>query len=116
LGQYLEFDSDVPLWNSFHPKISNNHHMSATNAKLALWGFGVFALTTAQSQACAVCMGGKSGPLADATNGAIFLMLGLLVTVLGLISLVGYTLVRRGKQAVAGHVQLIESVSESNLS
>lgn len=90
--------------------------MSARNAKLGLLGLGVFVLTNAQSHACAVCMGGKSGPLADATNGVIFLMLGLLATVLGLISLVGYTLVRRGKQAIAGHVQLIESVSESNLS
>ncbi|MEI6712352.1 MAG: hypothetical protein WCO60_01270 [Verrucomicrobiota bacterium] len=90
--------------------------MSPKNAKLALFVIVAFVVTNAQSHACTVCMGGKSGPLADATNGAIFLMLGLLATVLALISLVGYTLVRRGKQAVAGHVQLIESVSESNLS
>lgn len=85
-------------------------------AKSALVVALALSLTTIQVQACTVCMGAKSGPLAEATNGAIFLMLGLLATVLTMISLVGYTLVRRGRETVAGHAQMMESVSESNLS
>lgn len=49
------------------------------------------------ARACSVCMGAKSGPLADATNGAIFLLLGVLFVVLGLISFAGYAIVRRGQ-------------------
>ncbi len=64
--------------------------------------------------ACSVCMGAKTGPLADATNGVIFLMLGVLGVVLSLISFAGFTIVRRGKVPVAPHVELISSLPDSN--
>jgi len=38
-------------------------------------------LAEQSSSACAVCMGKQSGPLAEATNAAIFLMLGVLLSV-----------------------------------
>ena len=36
--------------------------------------------------ACTACMGDSTGPIGEAANGAIFVMLGVLATVLGLIS------------------------------
>jgi hypothetical protein len=43
-----------------------------------------------EASACTACMGGSTGPIGEAANGAIFVMLGVLAVVLGLISLVGY--------------------------
>jgi flagellar biogenesis protein FliO len=79
--------------------------------------FGVgallFALLSQAASACTVCMG-ANGTLGEAANGAIFVMLGVLVVVLGLISLVGYSLVKRGQAPLPPHAELADIVPTSN--
>ena len=48
------------------------------------------------ARACSVCMGANGGPLAEAYNGAIFLMLGVL---LGVFSAIGYFMFRMATRA-----------------
>lgn len=62
---------------------------------------------------CTVCMGGAGGPLAEAANGAIFLMLGLLLVVFGCLILGGLVLARRGARPIPEHFQLLNSIRES---
>jgi hypothetical protein len=57
---------------------------------------------------------GANGTLGEAANGAIFVMLGVLVVVLGLISLVGYSLVKRGQAPLPPHAELADIVPTSN--
>lgn len=73
----------------------------------------LFIAAPSSSQACSVCMGG-GGLTAEAANGAIFVMLGVLLGVLGLIVLAGYSLVKRGQMPVPPHAELVRSLSESN--
>ena len=65
--------------------------------------------------ACTVCMG-ANGPLGEAANGAIFVMLGVLFLVLGLISLVGYSLVKKGQAPLPAHAEFSSEISTPNLS
>ncbi len=76
---------------------------------LALW-----LMAEQPAQACTACMGASTGPIGEAANGAIFVMLGVLAFVLGLISLAGYSIVRRSRVPVP-HAELVRSLSESNL-
>jgi hypothetical protein len=64
---------------------------------------------------CTACMGASNSALGEAANGAIFVMLGVLALVLGLISLAGYSLVRRSRLPMPPHQELARSLSESNL-
>ncbi|NBV84666.1 MAG: hypothetical protein EBS01_00010 [Verrucomicrobia bacterium] len=57
---------------------------------------------------------GANGALGEAANGAIFVMLGVLFLVLGLISLVGYSLVRRGRGPLPAHAEFSNIISSSN--
>ena len=57
-----------------------------------------YIVTSASASACSVCMGAKNGSLAEATNGAIFLLLGILAVVLIGVTAVGVALVRRSKR------------------
>jgi hypothetical protein len=66
--------------------------------------------------ACTACMGDSTGPIGEAANGAIFVMLGVLALVLGLISLAGYSLVKRANLPMPPHVELVRSIAGSNLS
>lgn len=74
----------------------------------------VFGVLTNSSQACTVCMGGN-GTLGEAANGAIFVMLGVLGAVLGLIVLAGYSVVRRGRLPLPPHAELARAMSNSNV-
>ncbi|NBV33061.1 MAG: hypothetical protein EBR81_04505 [Proteobacteria bacterium] len=65
--------------------------------------------------ACTVCMG-ANGPLGEAANGAIFVMLGVLFLVLGLISLVGYSLVKKGQAPLPAHAEFGSEISTPNVS
>jgi len=56
------------------------------------------------SEACSVCMG-ASGLTADATNNAIFFMLGTLFLVFGGIIAVGVSIVRRSRMAIPEYVE-----------
>ena len=76
-------------------------------------GLALLVSFTASSKACSVCMGG-GGLTAEAANGAIFVMLGVLAGVLGLIVLAGYGIVRRGQMPIPPHAELVRSLSESN--
>jgi hypothetical protein len=64
--------------------------------------------------ACTVCMG-ANGPLGEAANGAIFVMLGVLFLVLGLISLVGYSLVKKGQAPLPAHAEFGSRISTPNV-
>jgi hypothetical protein len=68
-----------------------------------------------QAFGCTACMGASNTALGEAANGAIFVMLGVLALVLGLISLAGYSLVRRSRLPMPPHQELARSLSESNL-
>jgi hypothetical protein len=56
------------------------------------------------AEACSVCMG-ASGLTADATNNAIFFMLGTLLLVFGGIIAVGISIVRRSRMAIPEYVE-----------
>ena len=74
-----------------------------------------FASLAQEASACTACMGASTGPIGEAANGAI-VMLGVLAVVLGLISLVGYSLVKRANLPMPPHVELVRSIAGSNLS
>ncbi len=81
---------------------------------------GILSITLLQSldqaaAACTVCMG-ANGPLGEAANGAIFVMLGVLFLVLGLISLVGYSLVKKGQAPLPAHAEFGSGISTPNVS
>lgn len=84
------------------------------STRLALSVALVSGVLTTSSQACTVCMGGN-GTLGDAANGAIFVMLGVLASVLGLIVLAGYSVVKRGRLPLPPHAELARAMSNSNL-
>ena len=60
--------------------------------------------------ACTVCMGSRGGLLAEAANGAIFLMLGILFVVFSGFIAGGMILVRRGRRPLPEHYQLLNSI------
>ena len=66
------------------------------------------------ANACTVCMG-ASGTIGEAANGAIFVMLGVLGSVLSLIVMAGYSVVRRGRMPLPPHAELAQAMSASNL-
>lgn len=57
------------------------------------------ALAPIVSQACTVCMGGDDTKVGPAMNGAIFLMLGCIGGVLGLLVLFAVSLIRRANNS-----------------
>jgi hypothetical protein len=102
------------VWFFVSKKGQVDNHMKTLLSPRYLLVISLAYFHQVQLHACSVCMGAKTGPLADASNGAIFLMLGVLAVVLSLISLAGFTIVRRGKVPVAPHVELISSLPDSN--
>jgi len=66
------------------------------------------------ANACTVCMG-ANGTIGEAANGAIFVMLGVLGSVLSLIVMAGYSVVRRGRMPLPPHAELAQAMSASNL-
>lgn len=60
--------------------------------------------------ACATCMGDENSNEAGAINAAIFLMLGFIGSVLGLLCVFAYHLYRRSQMPVPPHVQLAEMI------
>ena len=61
--------------------------------------------------ACTVCMGGQGTLLAEAANGAIFLMLGLLFFIFSCLIGAGVALARRARLPEAEHHTLLRSIS-----
>jgi len=72
----------------------------------------IFAPVSAR--ACTVCMG-SNGTIGEAANGAIFVMLGVLGSVLGLIVMAGYSVVKRGRLPLPPHAELARAMSGSQL-
>ena len=106
--------SVVGVWLSVRAFCPLDYPMSATTqisgAAILISLFGICP----KAQACTVCMG-ANGALGEAANGAIFVMLGVLFLVLGLISMVGYSLVRRGQAPLPAHAEFSSAISSSNL-
>ena len=69
-----------------------------------------FALASSAG-ACTACMGDGSSNVGEAANGAIFLMLGLLGIVFGLLGAFAIYLYRRGLAPLPPHVELSEAES-----
>lgn len=67
-------------------------------------------LTPLAAQACSACMGDPNSNDASALNAAIFLMLGCIGGVLGLLSAFGIYLYRRAQTPIPPHVQLAEMI------
>lgn len=83
-------------------------------SRLSLPIFAVLLfLAGTPAEACSVCMGANGSALGEAANGAIFVMLGVLGFVLGLIVLAGYTVVKRGRMPMPPHAELMRSMSNS---
>ena len=72
---------------------------------LVLSSFALLLALPGAASACSVCMGAssKSGP---AINGAIFLMLGFLVLVLGSIGAFIFNLAKRARSPLPPHAEL----------
>ena len=62
------------------------------------------------AQACTACMGDPNSSHAAALNAAIFLMLGCIGGVLGLLTAFGIYLYRRARAPIPPHVQLAEMI------
>ena len=71
----------------------------------ALFSLASLVLWPGMASACSVCMGAtsKSGP---AANGAIFLMLGFLVIVLGSIGAFMFNLAKRARSPLPPHAEI----------
>ncbi len=80
-----------------------------------LVGLAMFGASLVSAEACSVCMGGAGSSLGEAANGAIFVMLGVLGGVLGLIVMAGYSVVKRAQLPLPPHAELARSISNSNL-
>ena len=74
----------------------------------------LWAAVAQSAQACTVCMGGNA-TVGEAANGAIFVMLGVLVVVLGFISVVGFLIVRKGRLPLPPHAELARSLAGANV-
>ncbi len=73
----------------------------------------VLALTPAV-QACSVCMGDPAAPTAKAMNAAIFIMLGCIGGVLGLLSVFAIYLYRRSLNPVPPHAEFTDDMQPQN--
>ncbi len=71
-------------------------------------------LQTPSAQACSVCMGDPAAPTAEATNAAIFLMLGCIGGVLGLLSAFGIYLYRRSLSPMPPHAEFNDDFQPQN--
>jgi hypothetical protein len=113
IGGRFSWDVDLRDWVYSESKV--HYYM-----KRSILGCGILSIALLQGMeqmaaACTVCMG-ANGPLGEAANGAIFVMLGVLFLVLGLISLVGYSLVKKGQAPLPAHAEFGSQISTSNVS
>ena len=65
----------------------------------------------AAARACSVCMGDSNSNFAGAANGAIFLMIGAIGSMLGAMLGFGFYLYKRANAPVPPHIQLVEEMS-----
>ncbi|MDR3406662.1 MAG: hypothetical protein P4L99_29525 [Chthoniobacter sp.] len=74
-----------------------------------LWS-ALLALLPAAASACSVCMGAnsKTGP---AINGAIFLMLGFVASILTVVGAFAYNLAKRARSPLPPHAELSQMMT-----
>ena len=70
----------------------------------------VLALAPSFAQACNVCMGDSNSNIAGAANGAIFLMLGAIGSMLAGLGAFGFYLYKRANSPIPPHLQLVEEM------
>jgi hypothetical protein len=78
---------------------------------LSMAAFG-FAAAPRAAQACAACMGDPNSDIAGAANAAVFTMLGLIASVLGLLAAFGYNLYRRSLAPAPPHAEIAGDIGE----
>lgn len=86
----------------FYSEISRDYCLAQMKRFLLFLSSTALGLS---SEACSVCMG-ASGLTAEATNNAIFFMLGTLFLVFGGIVAAGVSIVRRSRMALPACVEL----------
>jgi hypothetical protein len=74
----------------------------------------VLAQLPATASACTACMGDPTSKSAGATNAAIFLMLGCIGGVLGLLAAFGITLMKRANAPLPPHHDLSSPDSDAH--
>jgi len=89
--------------------------MSANTIKSILIGSSIAAVLQATASACTVCMGDPNSTAAGATNSAIFLMLGIIGTMLTASGGFGLYLYKRAHTPIPPHIELVEEMSEENV-
>ena len=80
---------------------------SSTAVRLASLGI---LLAPAAARACSVCMGDSNSNFASAANGAIFLMIGAIGSMLAGLSGFGFYLYKRASAPIPPHLQLVEEM------
>ena len=73
--------------------------------------FSALVGAPAAARACTVCMGDQNSDFAGAANGAIFLMLGSIGTMLAALAGFGFYLYKRANAPIPPHIQLVEEMS-----
>ena len=69
------------------------------------------ACVSSRAVACSVCMGDANSNAASASNGAIFLMLGVIGSVLASMTAFGFYLFKRANAPIPPHIELVEAMS-----
>ena len=90
--------------------MKNRVSTSARSTRVAWLVAIVLAHVAPVAQACSVCMGDPNSNDASALNAAIFLMLGCIGGVLGLLTAFGVYLYRRAHMPIPPHVELAEMI------
>ena len=67
-------------------------------------------LAPAAARACSVCMGDSNSNFASAANGAIFLMIGAIGSMLAALTGFGFYLYKRASAPIPPHIQLVEEM------
>ena len=84
--------------------------MNVTRTKSASIGVVAAAVLHGTASACSVCMGDPNSSAAEATNGAIFLMLGILGSMLTASGGFGFYLYKRAHTPIPPHIELAEEM------
>lgn len=113
MGELCGSCFDVGLRSYVFKQVEVNYHMKIAIAALFFFSL-FFGLLPNAASACTVCMG-ANGTIGEAANGAIFVMLGVLGSVLSLIVMAGYSVVKRSQMPLPPHAELARAMSASNL-
>jgi len=84
--------------------------MNATRIKGVIISVIAVAVLHGTASACSVCMGDPNSNAAGATNGAIFLMLGIIGSMLTASGGFGFYLYKRAHTPIPPHIELAEEM------